>query len=883
MYGSQWPESILKTPGQSGNGIQYVYGVDTVAKKIWRTDGSRLECISDFKVQSFLNNNISLGERELNPILGIRNVKTLYNAYKQDVMFTFYDSLYGSHEKAWNLCWNELLQKFTTFYSWIPSYMENINNIPFSFDRNTSKDIAKLGISKADSSISEGITLTNTVINNKFETVIYEDSNGKRTTCDQILVDNFHFPITYINKYGKRVTTYKPSILPERRNKFIGVLGLQEQLLPKDVVSYNISYQFVPDPQNNYKKFSIEPLTFQKNEGNQGTTRLGDIVPDAQNPDLHIEPWGLFFNSGNDEYKQVFSDSNSVNNVTTLEGLTVNTYEPLYKSEALFTEKYYRNKANHAYADFDENKIKQEKDMHLAHINDVYELTQEQFDAFKSNKGKDVFLFKPCNEFMLISDITLNSLDTYQSGYYIRKSGIPERALSYFNLPIFINKAGKRVPLEHKYIEKDQVITYLNIKATITIEEPTTISKDEKDTFYNLQAAFNSKNTLIEAGQYESIVAIAPKRNLQFLTTDFWKHGQAGLIDIADDIYPTYWYGKQHPFEFEVIVVNDPALHKIFTNLELVANKAQPESFHYEIIGDSYDFAKDKPNMYFRQEAMKALWQYNGANIEYNPNFLKIQPHQWAKSADLIKTYYARQDTVNEIEDFYVSATNTNHADYRHLSGGEIVYYPNRQEFRVCNHVRAVSIDDLLDTTESWNKNNGITQTNKIDYEKINSYSGGRSIIAANCQYLEDRWKIQINPLLVCYKNEYSRQNLSQTLISPINSDWVYAYNSQTKLPPLPIYNSPIPEEIKQANQISFPDKDNNALYHLYDLSKFNSNDHWKPLDLTNWLNGPYGETASNRKELDMKDKFMKIRIRYSGKELAVIDFLNTLYRISYA
>jgi len=95
---------------------------------------------------------------------------------------------------------------------------------------------------------------------------------------------------------------------------------------------------------------------------------------------------------------------------------------------------------------------------------------------------------------------------------------------------------------------------------------------------------------------------------MQFLSTDFWKHGQAGIMDIADDIYPTYWYGRQHSFEFEVVVVNDPAVHKIFTNLELIANKAKPESFHYEVVGESYDFAKDKPNMYFRQEALKALW-----------------------------------------------------------------------------------------------------------------------------------------------------------------------------------------------------------------------------------------------------------------------------------
>jgi len=64
-------------------------------------------------------------------------------------MFTYYDNLEGLEEKAWNLCYNESLDMFVTFYSWIPSMMENINNIPFSFDRNTSKYIAKLGISKS--------------------------------------------------------------------------------------------------------------------------------------------------------------------------------------------------------------------------------------------------------------------------------------------------------------------------------------------------------------------------------------------------------------------------------------------------------------------------------------------------------------------------------------------------------------------------------------------------------------------------------------------------------------------------------------------------------------------------------------------------------------
>nr|DAR48507.1 MAG TPA: hypothetical protein [Bacteriophage sp.] len=41
--------------------------------------------------------------------------------------------------------------------------MENINNIPFSFNRDTSKWIAKLGTSHSISSFADGITLTNVV------------------------------------------------------------------------------------------------------------------------------------------------------------------------------------------------------------------------------------------------------------------------------------------------------------------------------------------------------------------------------------------------------------------------------------------------------------------------------------------------------------------------------------------------------------------------------------------------------------------------------------------------------------------------------------------------------------------------------------------------
>ena len=726
MFGSQWPESIIKVPGKTGSSAQYVYGVDTVAKKIWRTDGNILECISDFKVQEFLNNNITLGERELTPIIGVRNVKTHYNAFKRDVMFTFYDNTYGFEEKVWNLCWNEILEKFVTFYSWVPSYMENINNIPFSFDRNTSKWIAKLGTSHTENSFADGITLSNVVINN----------DGT--------VNNKQIFYSYITSSGniKTNTVEPPEGLP---SNFIGMLSLNNRVLPDYQVPYVIKYSLERDIYGNHDKFEIKPIA---------NFTLG--APDAMFKGQNIIIYGLFF-----------KDDYSVND--------------------LFSELYYRNSKGNSYSDVNDNK--------------------------KNYIRYDEETYKP--------------------------AGLDSIAL---NLPIFKDKTGKRPMLgRNKMLNPDKLVTLLNIKASIDIQLPS--GEDISDYYYNLQSGYNSDSTLINMGQYESTVAIIPQWNMQFLTSDFWKHGQAGIIDIADDIKPTIWYGKQHPFEFEVVVINDPAVHKIFTNLEIVANKAKPESFHYEVIGETYDFAKDKPNMYFRQEALKALWQYNGADISYNRNFLKIEPKKQSKSADLIRKYYSRQDTINEIEDYYLSITQSTNHDYRHLSGGEIVYYPNRQEYRIQNHVKAVDIADL-------------------------DQDNPRSIISANCQYLEDKWNVTINPLLVCYKNEES---------------WAKAYNNSSKLPVLPIYNSPVPDKILEKNNIEFPDKEGNALYNLYDLSNFGKDGNWKPLDLTNWLDDNNFGESWNRKEVDVRDKFIKIRIRYSGEELAIIDFLKTIYQVSYA
>lgn len=121
--GSRWKDSIVRTP-------LGVYGVDADTHKIWRyTDEKKLEIISDFKIQRYLHDNIDIKESDKYIILGSRNIKAHYNAFKGDVMFTYYNG-----DKVWNICYNENLSKWITRYSWTPYMSENIDHSMFSFD-----------------------------------------------------------------------------------------------------------------------------------------------------------------------------------------------------------------------------------------------------------------------------------------------------------------------------------------------------------------------------------------------------------------------------------------------------------------------------------------------------------------------------------------------------------------------------------------------------------------------------------------------------------------------------------------------------------------------------------------------------------------------------
>lgn len=645
MIGSQWAESVVKTP-------YAVYGVDTVAKKIWRTDGKILETISDFKVNKFLVDNLSLSERETTPIIGIRNVKTHYNANKNDVMFTFYDQKYGFEDKAWNLCYNEITKSFVTFYSWLPSYSANIDNIFFTFDRSVSKYIAKLGLNDMMSNSKSGLIVSTNIL-----------------------------PVNSLEK---------------NTNAIMAIKGIYDRYIPENIGQTKVTLEILPGLNHSEKYVQFQYFT---QEGDSTVSKSSMILPN-----INID-----------------SDGN------------------IEEGKA-----YIEVKISDILAEWDKRQLEEEKN--------------------------NVAIDK--REYLIPQDISQAGLSSYYKIYKI---------------------------LNNKLLA-------INIRATLGTEESGSTS------------TFN-KTTLINSGYYDFTLYFTfseffyNKQNtevtkkLPAFLTNFWKHGQAGIIDTQEHIKPCYWYNKQHPFEFEFVVKDNSIKQKIWDNLQIISNKAEPESFHFEINGDSYEFSKDKPNMWYRQELTKNTYQKLGSDITYdhlyNDSKRGVTPQQYPKST-IFPLYYNRLDSVNEIEDYYHSMRSPSDRDYSRLSGSEIVRYEDLNQYNIATHVKNLPIPR-------------------------------HGIIKGNSYYQEDEWYIQIPSINIAQKNE------------PIWKDGKP-----------PIVLNWIPNDLDKT-EISDEDLPN-----TYNLGN---------VDTTGW---------TYRQQVPMKDKYIKIKIRYTGNDLAIITGILTTYRLSY-
>ena len=361
---------------------------------------------------------------------------------------------------------------------------------------------------------------------------------------------------------------------------------------------------------------------------------------------------------------------------------------------------------------------------------------------------------------------------------------------------------------------------------------------------------------------------------------NLWEHNNPSIRPL-----PTHWYGKQHPFEFEFMVVDDPSVQKIWEDLKIISNNAEPESFHFSITGDNYEFTNDIPNIYYRQEATKELYHTLGSHTSYNDDYTKVHPNQQIKST-IFPLYYNRLDMFDQIYDNYQKMTN-NYRDYQNLSGTEVYRNPRSRKFELVTHIKNTPIDgQWVRLTEQnyqeyfdqeLDKNiNAYLEDRYVEYYQ-SKYTGEeislcdtnfktstclpkikkekkpksaflcdeeywyyiwvpQSRLRGNSHYKEDKWNIQIPTMTFMQKNE----NRWKNGVPPLILNW-------------------IPKDIKKS-EIS-----NIDLPNTYDIGQ---------ISIARW---------TFRKETKLRDKYCRIKVRYSGEELAIISAILTTFNISYA
>ena len=174
-----------------------------------------------------------------------------------------------------------------------------------------------------------------------------------------------------------------------------------------------------------------------------------------------------------------------------------------------------------------------------------------------------------------------------------------------------------------------------------------------------------------------------------------------------------------------------------------------------------------------------------------------------------------------------VTAPNKN---YVNLAGSEIIKYKNLQEYHIWTHIKATA---------------------------INKTSRLRGIM----WYVEDKWFVQIPALYIVQKNEADWRLGDKEYIGTDGQ------THRVELPPLSVGNSPIPNDMLNTNitEDDFPEELKRLGYGVRDI------------DISEWTTN-YINDANMRDGTRLRDKYCRIRIRYTGEKLVIIQAIKTIF-----
>ena len=515
-YGSTWEESIIVTPGG-------IYGVDTFAKKIWRFTAKGFELISDQIVQRYLNDHITLKESDINSTVAIKNVKTHYNNYKGDVMFTFYKD-----NTCWNLCYSERIGKFTTRYSWTPLLSDNIQNSYVSIDRNNILPYATIA---ATDSIENGLRLSS-------------DSSRELYRYDYIK-ENWPYIYEISNSESGELSPRYENVCKIRRE--FELHGFNDMFNGVEAKILSISYP----------KWDGEKIIIEKHLGTDCN--------------------GLYIPIANSTRKITLTEEDGSKKEYTVD------QENAYTASIVG----WGSKRNLVESDPDE-------------INNRYLKDESEVDDIDEKMSSEISNFKNSYPNYVMCELGGNLGMEIKLSDFISWINIELEVTPY---TFGIDEKDKKSDLEDNSDEDTDFSFGLKTtrqKGESFVQNICLVANYDYLNEAYVKLSSNSQD--LDKPQYNSAEDYKNyiKECDETLRIGLYTHGRAGIHDEIDyfdenpdnQIKPTFWYNRQEPFEFEFVVNSPHGLQKVFDNLAIISNNAEPNTLEFSLVGDAYDFNK---------------------------------------------------------------------------------------------------------------------------------------------------------------------------------------------------------------------------------------------------------------------------------------------------
>lgn len=791
MYGSMWKDSVIKSEYSN-----LVYGVDTVAKKIWRASAQGIELISDHKIQKFLNDYLKLSEFDYQEYLGHINVKTHYNAFKKDIMFTFYKDTptkYELTEEQKNTIIEDFLEDKVCYQGPssqnFPETAINKNSIKIEH----ASDHIKL-IYEQVNEIKQGkVTLNTTTwsVTGKpagtiSQQLFYHSEYDKNNELFKLLCTGGS-NVTFVPNKGYKVmetitnkntgTKFQGFGKSNARRRSIGNIGSIGTIHEK-VTWYNSNI------------FTLEDLTLPSRGG---TVKFETTETEGN----------IFYASKFEEKEQryysrkgfVYSyDNKPITSIRPVEWKKGMTWSLCYNEETQKFVTFYDwtplQSANidNIYFSFDkdamentlspdpdkqsiEQIIPQLKQYDKTSGNSSFTLVQDEDGGIEKQKQYKINKFaidrafsnssiEYCRQCIKTSDTqskivwTQDLHDGKVLCFYTNTTAeviIPPQGVKHIALCYSKPSSGNSVEYIVDSAIAQNYICHLIYKTDSKVGQ-STIEVYSYD-YLSISDPHTVKSKEVKKGDFNYY----EYRDSNADTMELWKHGQAGLYDNQGKIKPTNWYGKPHEFNFEFIVNHTPEIQKIFNNLMIISNKTAPKKFEYEVVGEGYDWYIYKAAIGWINIHKDDL--FNG-NLDDGYKFVLTTPYKKLRDTyeDFPELFNFKDDAIiTKLPYLQLQLTDQDGLFYD--SDKDLSYWESKHPNNTTkeNNYSLNSSETCLIEDDQLSEYKLHTESLANDMKKYGRVRG-------NMEYLEDLWKIEIRP--VNFRYVYLDENKQQLLFS---------------------------------------------------------------------------------------------------------------------